>query len=425
MAFRALSWIWVDHLAGDQFAADFRHRWITSLYQHGRHLEYNLSAHRIAEAVALHALGAIYTDMPHAAEWTALGRTTLDAELVKQVGPDGAHREQATYFHLYAADLFLLHYLLAGRPANFQAPLQAMADYLHAVMGPARRLPFVGDDEGGRVFHPYGSPDQYGRATLATCSRLFGQPAWLASGDDLLPQAAWWLGESAFGANTGYAKPHSRVFADTGVAVMSRGRFWLMLNAGPLNASTRRHADALSAVVRVGDSDILIDPATLTHLANTADRNRFRATAAHNTIRVDGRDQAQPQVRIVVAETAPHGDVVTGECLASGVRHQRTVKLEDGRLLIRDEVTLPPGEHLVEQFWHPGLPAIPFSPTCYRIGPYAEITFYTSGSTVSYEQGGEYGWRWRAYGVKEEAPLITVSWRGSGRVEFETEITLC
>lgn len=442
VAFRALSWIWIDHLAGDQFPDDFRHRWLTGLYQHGQHLSYNLSTyfspntHLQGEAVALHAIGALYPLMPGAGEWVAQGRATLDAELVKQVRADGAHFEQSTYYHVYATDFFVLHYLLAGRPAHFQATLEKMADYLHAVMGPARRLPFLGDDDGGRLFHPYGSHDQYGRATLATCARLFGRADWLANADDLLPQAAWWLGESAFGASSGYAKPHSRVFPDTGIAVMSRGRFWLLFDAGPFGpfAGGHSHADTLSVVLRVGDTDILIDPATFTYLADPAERNRFRGTAAHNTIRVDGRDQARanspfawaatPQTRIVSAETNTRADTVTAECVANEVRHTRAVQLDDQRLLIRDSVELPPGEHLVEQFWHPGLPAIPFAPTCYRIGPYAEITFRTPGSTVSYEQGGEYGWRSRAYGVKEEAPLITVSWRGSGRAEFETEITL-
>ena len=442
VAFRALSWIWIDHLAGDQFPAEFRQRLITGLYQHGCHLEFNLSTyfspntHLQGEAVALHAIGVLYPGMPRAAEWASLGGQTLDAELMKQVHGDGAHFEQSTYYHVYATDLFLLHYLLAGRPVHFQATLQKMADYLHAVMGPARRLPFLGDDDGGRLFHPYGAHDQYGRATLATCSRLFGRPEWLASGKDLMPQAAWWLGESAFGSNTGYAKPHSRVFAETGMAVLNRGRFWMLFDGGAFGpfGGGHSHADALSVVVRVGDTDILIDPATYTYLADPQARNSFRGSAAHNTICVDGRDQADavsafawaalPQVRIIATETTPNTDRVTAECVSHGVRHKRTVELEEDGLLIRDVVELPPGEHLVEQFWHPGLPAVPFAPTCYRIGPYAEISFRTAGSTVSYEQGHEHGWRSRAYGVKEESPVLCVSWRGQGRVEFETELTL-
>lgn len=443
VAFRALSWLWVDHFAGAALDTSVRVKLVDSLHQHGCHLEYNLSryfapnTHLQGEAVALHAIATTYPALPKAAQWAAVGRQVLETELVKQVRGDGAHFEQSTYYHVYALDFFLLHYLFAGRPAHMAPPLQRMAEYLHALMGSARSLPFLGDDDGGRLFHPYGAHDQYGRATLATCSRLFGRPEWLASHEDLLPQAAWWLGEVAFGGSAAYAKPASRVFAEAGMAVLSRGRFWALFDAGPFGpfGAGHSHSDTLSVVVRVGDTDILIDPGTYTYMADPAERNRFRGSSAHNTIRVDALDQAppatpfswasKPAVRIVTAETSSSTDRVAGEWInATGVRHLRELQLDEQRLLIRDTVDLPPGEHLVEQFWHPGLPATPFSPTCYRIGPYAEITFRAKGATVAYEQGHEFGWRSRAYGVKEPAPVICVSMRGEGRVVWETELTL-
>ena len=49
-----------------------------------------------------------------------------------------------------------------------------MADFLDTLMGP-RALPFLGDDDGGRWFHPYGRRDQFGRATLATCATLLNR----------------------------------------------------------------------------------------------------------------------------------------------------------------------------------------------------------------------------------------------------------
>ena len=38
VAFRALSWIWVYHLAGVAFEPSFRRRFLTGLYRHGKHL---------------------------------------------------------------------------------------------------------------------------------------------------------------------------------------------------------------------------------------------------------------------------------------------------------------------------------------------------------------------------------------------------
>ncbi len=66
VAFRALSWIWVYHFVGSEMSDRFRRNFLTALYRHGRHLYENLSVyfspntHLLGEAVALHALGALF-----------------------------------------------------------------------------------------------------------------------------------------------------------------------------------------------------------------------------------------------------------------------------------------------------------------------------------------------------------------------------
>src|ERR1700689_3490415 len=108
-------------------------------------------------------------------------------------------------------------FVLAGRPENFRARIERMAEYLDALMGPARKLPFLGDDDGGRWFHPYGPRDRFGRATLATCGVLFGRPEWIADPRDLEEQAAWWLGPRR--VQSAPARHISRLFAATGSAI--------------------------------------------------------------------------------------------------------------------------------------------------------------------------------------------------------------
>ena len=437
VAFRALSWIWVDHLAGRDLPPDCRAKLLNSLYQHAFHLEYNLSryfapnTHLQGEAVALHAIGILYPDMPRSPERAALGRAVLDQELGKQVNADGGHFEHSSYYHVYATDFFVFHYLLAGRPAHFLPVLEKMADYLHSLLGPDRRLAFTGDDDGGRLFHPYGSHDQYGRATLATCACLFQRSGWLASRRDLLPQAAWWLGKAACNLTAGYAAPVSRLFPQSGIAILSRDNAWVEVDVGPFGAFSggHSHADTLSLVVRVNNLDILIDPGTYTYMADPVWRNRFRGAAAHNTIRVDGAEHvppagpfswaARPEVNILDFAA---GGRVSAEWTHGGVRHTRMVELGKSELRILDTVELPPGQHCVEQFWHPGLPTASASATVYRIGSLVEIAFLTPGANVSCELGGEFGWRSSAYGRKEEAPVIRVSVTGSQRVQYETHL---
>jgi hypothetical protein len=70
VAFRALSWAWLWHMAGSEMPEALRARFLTALERHGRYLERNLSVyfspntHLLGEAVALHALGVLFPAFP-------------------------------------------------------------------------------------------------------------------------------------------------------------------------------------------------------------------------------------------------------------------------------------------------------------------------------------------------------------------------
>src|SRR5581483_6251926 len=168
VAFRTLSWIWVYHLSAPQMPEKFRRRFLTELHHHGRHLAENLSVyfspntHLLGEAVALHALGALFPAFPESPGWLKRGARIVETQLDFQVQPDGSHFEQSTYYHVYALDLFLFFYLVNGRPEKLRPALTRMAEYLHWLLGPSRSIAFLGDDDGGRVFHPFGERDRFG-----------------------------------------------------------------------------------------------------------------------------------------------------------------------------------------------------------------------------------------------------------------------
>ena len=280
-----------------------RARFLTALYRHGRYLELNLSVyfspntHLLGEAVALHALGVLFPAFPRAARWAETGGRIVEQQMERQVRDDGSHFEQSAYYHVYALDFFLLYRLLAKPPAAYDARLVAMAEYLDALLGVNGTLPLIGDDDGGRLFHPYGERAGFGRATMATCAVLFHRPEWLRDSDDLREQAAWWLGAEALSMRAAPPAPRvSRFFADGGTAIMASGDVQLVIKAGPFGEGSggHSHSDVLSLTARVGGREILIDPGTFTYVADPVERNRFRGSAAHNTVRIDGRDQAVP-----------------------------------------------------------------------------------------------------------------------------------
>lgn len=418
VAFRALSWIWIYHLVGSHFTPEFR-RWLLShLYQHGCHLELNLSVyfspntHLLGEAIALHAIGRLFPSMPRAILWEDLGGNLVLAQMEAQVRADGSHFEQSTYYHLYALDFFLFHLLLnPDVPASYRAKLERMAVYLAALVDDAGRLALFGDDDGGRFFHPYGVRQFFAKATLATCAVLFDRPDWLLSPDDLYEQAAWYLGSRAFRSSTHPPKAADslQTFPDAGVVAMRHNGIHLVMKAGGFGfgSAGHSHADALSLIVSRGSHEILIDPGTYTYISDPEWRDRFRSTAAHNTIRIDGADQANPDGPFRWREhpQVEMFDTFTGICRYRGFTHcRRLAWLDSSTLLITDRVEGPPGDHVIEQFWQcgPGL------------GPHAILD--APGATR------ETGWRSVGFATKQEIPILKVVRRGPLPVELTTRV---
>lgn len=346
VAFRALSWIQIYQNASRRMTPEFRRQFLQNLYRHGRHLEANLSiyfspnTHLLGEAVALHALGALFPDFPGAARWAETGRRWVSREYVRQVRADGSHFEQSTYYHVYALDMFLFHACLAGASTEERAVLGRMADFLEALLGPNGELPFLGDDDGGRLLYPYGPRVLFARDTLRAVNTFL----------DRAPGAA-----------------RSRLFEDAGIAVMESGDRHILIDAGPFGPGSagHSHSDTLSIVVRSGQEWLLIDPGTFTYVGDPAERAWFRGTSAHNTVRVAGRDQAlaagpfrwkdPPRVRVLEWSSSDACDILLAECAYGDFVHRRRVVFEKpGRLLVTDDIDGPPGEHLVEQFWHAG-----------------------------------------------------------------------
>jgi hypothetical protein len=352
VAFRALSWIQIYQSAADHMEPQFRRRFLETLYRHGCHLQTNLSVyfspntHLLGEAVVLHALGALFPDFPDSQIWVDTGRHWVSNEYLRQVRSDGSHFEQSSYYHVYALDMFLFHAKLAGATPEQRAILARMTSFLQALMGPNGELPFVGDDDGGRLFHPYGPRAWFARDTLREAQIFLNQTA------DERPAA----------------DPHgSRLFEDAGIAVMESGDRHILMDAGPFGPGSagHSHSDTLSLVVRSGEEWILIDPGTFTYVGDPAWRSYFRGSGSHNTVRVGGGNQAiekgpfrwadPPRVRVLEWSTSAARDTLFAECAYGSFRHRRRVVFEKpSRLVVTDDIEGPPGDHLVEQFWHLG-----------------------------------------------------------------------
>jgi uncharacterized heparinase superfamily protein len=313
VAFRSLSWIWVDQLlAGTAECADLlselRSELAPALAFHGRYIERYLSTyfspntHLLGEAVALFFLGTLYPQMPGAARWKESGWRIVLHEAGRQVRPDGVYFEQSLHYHVYALDFFLYARVLAARngmeiPPAYDQALGRMLDVVAALAqaGPAEGF---GDDDGGRLWNPRRNRTEQMTDPLVLGAVIYDREF---SAAQLTEEAIWLFGDRAV-EELSRARPtpaaQSLVFPDGGLYVLADSQPYaqtLVVDAGPqgVGRSGHGHADALSLRLTMNGRRWLVDSGSGVYISkDPADRNTLRGTGAHNTMRVDGVDQA-------------------------------------------------------------------------------------------------------------------------------------
>ncbi|MGO9086011.1 MAG: alginate lyase family protein [Candidatus Sulfotelmatobacter sp.] len=313
VAFRSLSWLWVRYLLAECSAAsvNFEQDLLQALALNGDYIEHYLSTyfspntHLLGEAVGLFFIGTLCPQLPSAERWQACGLRIVLEQAKRQVRADGVYFEPSLYYHVYALDLFLHFRLLAKRnqiqiPKNFDAILNKMLDVVQSLSqaGPPEGF---GDDDGGRVFNPARNRSEHLTDPLALGVMLLGR-------DDLRPRAslteeALWLfgGEAASGLRQTSAPLalKSAVFDSAGIYVTASSEpcaQQMVFDAGTMGTGRggHGHADALSVSVSLAGRRWLVDLGTFCYCCPDKTRDRFRGTAAHNTLLVDGLDQAVP-----------------------------------------------------------------------------------------------------------------------------------
>ena len=118
----------------------------------------------------------------------------------------------------------------------------------------------------------------------------------------LREETLWLLGAEGVRQWDGLEKgPQSRqsraVLRDSGFYLLAAQKeTQLVVDAGPLGTQSggHGHADALSVCLQSEGHSLLIDPGTFEYVGPGDDRDLFRGTAMHNTVQVDGANQAEP-----------------------------------------------------------------------------------------------------------------------------------
>lgn len=456
VAFRSLSWIWVFFLlqGSPVMTAELRHGWAQALALNGRHIDTYLSTffspntHLLGEAVALFFIGTLFPGLKPSARWKERGWNVVLAAAQDQVRDDGFYFEQSAYYHVYALDFFLHARVLAARngvaiPAEFDAVLLRMQEVL-LLLGRAGIVPQFGDDDGGRVFDPRRNQAADLLDPLTTGAVLFQRGDFKFLCGNLREETLWLLGPAGLAAfeEMPSTEPSSESthLPASGLYLMADAEAGqqLLIDAGPQGPGSagHGHADALSLTLASNGQMLLADPGTLEYVgASSADRSAYRGTAAHNTLRVDGQDQAVgvgpfawrelPVLRAERWEIGRNFALFEGSHagyhrLADPVTHRRWVFHRKSKFWLVRDVAEGSGKHALELNWHLGSTLAPISARDYVFGNDQESFALVTADGHSWSQSAHRGYWSPAYGRQERATVLTFAKTANLPAEFVT-----
>ncbi len=371
-------------------------------------------------------------------------RQALESEIQSQVYVDGGHAEASTGYHVLATQLFAVPFLVARASGDefspeYAARLAAMFGWIATLADDRGRLAHIGDCDDGRVEL---LPEDLQQMNLPLEQRHSLHVASMVTlGEALFPAMA----ESNRGR-----PPAVRVLRNSGVAVAQvEGAevIFLAMPNGLGGRGSHTHNDKLSLVLRAGNpagpagDELLCDSGTGCYTRDPALRNRLRATAAHNTLSVDGHEQNRIDRRQLFRlgnDAAPtpiaaavDGDSITLSAAHSGyarlgVTHTRTMRLAPGSLHITDTLD-GAGEHGFQLTWQ--IPVLLSAVEILHGGRQGHCRVdgrafeLCCAAPVSLEFEAVESEISRAYGATLSATRLTVSGRGALPLKIVTRIT--
>jgi len=447
----SIAWQLVQPIAERDFAA----RWRRSVYEHAHFIRHWLSAHSsannhlIGEVAGLFIAGVTWPHWPEMREWRTQAKTILEREALAQNAPDGVNREQAVWYQQFVLDMLVLC-LLAGKAngewfsADYEMRIEAMMDFIASIMDAGGNVPMFGDADDGYVarldhdpaFSPY-------RSALGLGALLFRRGDFKLKAAGLDDKARWLLGAAAAQYETLDAEatrlPQRQTFPEGGYYILGAefdtpNEIRAVVDAGPLGygaIAAHGHADALSFTLSVGGREFLIDPGTYAYHTQERWRQYFRGTSAHNTVRVDGRDQSEQGGNFMWLAKARAG---CGLWLSSAekdsfegwhdgymklddpVKHRRLLELDKATRCIVVEDSLEMAEaHEVELFFHCAeqcrVDAVAGGYLIERDGIALRLVLPANGTAEIYRGSLVPVLGWVSRGFDRRQPASTIVWR--------------
>jgi len=453
----------------DEFIGD---AWLPLVFEHAEYsylhpsLYSSANSQLIVEYVGLF-LASMAWKIPHRSARQKYAHSGLEREILRQITPEGVNREESAECVQFVGELLLIA-AAVGKQAGIEFSktyndrLYAMARYMNAFLDCQCNNPMYGDIDDEYVLRPdAGGHFNNFKSLLVSFATYFGDSSFKREGlvwDEKNSILFGDEGKKVFeslastplqSANSFFPQSGHFIFRkivpvtadDSDSSAEKIREIFMHFDAAPLgylNVAAHGHADALSFVLHVDGHPVLVDPGSYTDHVHEDMRRYLVGTLAHNTVCVNGKNQAEHvghtmwlnHYRVNVVSSDESADEVTAShdgYASEGVTHTRQIKYNRER----DEFTITDSL----QCTHPVSLEIPF-----HMHPDASVTLQGSNANVSvpgcrrvaieldpklsYSVRDD-GWYSEHFGEKVPAKFLYAKIECIGDVKFVTKIRIC
>ncbi len=284
----------------------------TAAYQHTWWISRNLALysslgnHTICEAVGLIFGGAIFSHSKEGEKWLKRGIELLETELSHQILDDGGPAEQSINYHRFVLDLYWLamDFLETNHLHNCSGwcdRLKKAEKFWSAFNYAPDNVPAIGDSDDGYAIAPGMSMSGgFDQTCQKANERILKNESKIMLPHPPSPFMERGVGGEVKEGDGGCRKKRKWVsitFLNAGYTVVRAPQnIFLTFDHGPLGMPplyNHGHADALSITLYKNQTPFFIDPGTYKYNGVPEHRRYFKGTMAHNTVCIDGEDQAR------------------------------------------------------------------------------------------------------------------------------------
>lgn len=320
---RLINWFFTwEIIEAEQLAEQFdwfkkfvNESWIPSIYQHCKfsfeHPSLHSSAnnHLISEYAGLFIASSKWL-FRESKSWNEYAKHGLEMEIERQHTMNGINREEAAEYIQFITDFFLIAMLVGDYTKNcfsrtYKIKLKIILKYISDFLTINGQFPKYGDEDDGRlVLLNENIHDNNFTSLLQAGTIYFNNPQFLNqhTAIDNKNHILFGTGKPVFGEQNipKHKLKQSSFFPEDGHFIFRKQdeygkEIYCHFDAAPigyLSIAAHGHADALSFELHLDGQPFFVDPGTFCYHTDPSWRKYFVSTRAHNTIGIEGVDQA-------------------------------------------------------------------------------------------------------------------------------------